>query len=85
MPNPNYVRGRRKEQQVVLDAKALGKIAFRSSASRGPIDVVTIDLSNNTIELIQCKAGYFSYMDKFKLEQEWSKLNGTFTVRYKVR
>lgn len=80
-----YRKGRRKEQELVREARANGLIAFRSAASKSCIDVATIDVRNRVIELIQSKPNTFSGLQKDKLEWQFRALNGTYEVRYVVK
>jgi len=64
MPNANYVKGRRKEYQIVNRHKALGHIAFRSAGSHSPVDVTAIDSKNKVIHFIQSKVGKISAREK---------------------
>lgn len=87
--NIYYKRGAYKEQKIVRDAKAEGKIALRSTASQSPIDVVIIDNKKHTIELIQCKStiklrGGIEPKLKEKLEKEWDFLSGIYNVYFKA-
>jgi len=84
MPNPHYIKGRRKEYAVIKEAKSEGKIAFRSAGSHSPIDVVTIDPRFHNIEFIQCKPDNISELDKMRLEWQFHQLNDKFNVKFKV-
>ena len=84
MPNPNYVKGRRKEYKIVNDAKAKGFLAFRSAGSHSPIDVVIIDLQEEEISFIQCKPDSISEKEKNKLRENLKRLNGFFLVDFEV-
>lgn len=88
--NTNYIRGANKERKIVNEAKALGKIAFRSAGSHSPIDCMTIDYTSKVIELIQCKStkklrGGIEPSLKKKLEEQYKFLNGTYTVLFKAK
>ena len=79
MPNPNYVKGRRKEYQIVNRHKALGHISFRSAGSHSPVDVTAIDTENKIIHFIQSKVGKISAREK---DEYLSQIpNGTYEVR----
>lgn len=85
MPNKQYIKGVRKERQIVNEARANGLISFRSAGSHSPIDVVTIDLMQRKIKFIQCKPDNMSSNKKFLLEQEMKELHGNFEVDFEVR
>lgn len=84
MPNPNYLKGRRKEQNLVKEARKRGLIALRSAGSKSPIDCVVIDIQNMQIDLIQCKPEDFPEIQRLKIETQFIKLNGLFKVCFKV-
>ena len=77
-------KGARKERMYVNKARAEGKIAFRSSASRSAIDVCIIDEKTQTIELLQCKPENFPISAKLKLEAQHAGLNDIYNVSFKV-
>lgn len=85
MPNRNYEKGRRKEQKIVNDEKALGRTAFRSAGSKSPIDVCSIDVQNKHIKLIQAKPNDISELEKKRI---FAKLkiepNELFTVEFVI-
>ena len=81
MPNPNYVKGRRKEYTI---CKRLQKDGFdivqRTAGSHSPIDVIAINKNKRIILLIQSKPkGY-----KSKKYDEFKWLNGFFKVTFKI-
>jgi Holliday junction resolvase len=78
MPNPNYVKGRRKEYQIVNRHKALGHIAFRSAGSHSIVDVTAIDTKNRIIHFIQSKVGKISAREKDEYLSQIPK--GTYKV-----
>ncbi len=84
MPNPNYVKGRRKEFKVVNQEKEIGNLAFRSAGSHSPIDVVSIDVENRIIRFIQCKPDSMPESQKKKLEQTMVSLNNRFDCLFEV-
>jgi len=84
MPNPHYVRSRRKEQELVRNAKKEGKIALRSAGSKSPIDVVEIDHVKRIIYLYQVKTGNLTDKQEDNLYAKWGYLYGDYNVRYKV-
>ena len=56
MPNPNYIKGRRKEYKIIKTMKQLGyQIAQRTAQSRSPFDVIAINTLTREIKLIQSK------------------------------
>ena len=84
MPNKNYIKGRRKEYKVVHQERDKGCIAFRSAGSHSPVDVVSIDVVNKKIRLIQCKPDDMNSHQQQKIRDEYRELNGTFLVSYSV-
>lgn len=84
MPNPNYIKGRRKEQNIVRRAKEEGHIAFRSAGSHSPIDVCIIDEKERVIRFIQSKPDSFSQSKKEALLLAHNGLNGAFQARFEV-
>jgi len=80
MPNKYYNRSKRREQDLVREAKKDGKIGIRSAGSKSPIDVVIIDSRNAIIELIQVKTGQMSEKQIEALYNEY----GMLTKKYKV-
>ena len=85
MPNPNYVKGVKKERAIVNQARAEGKIAFRSAGSHSPVDVVIIDYFSKTIKLIQCKPDNFSHKKVIALETRYASIDGIYKVIFEVR
>ena len=55
MPNKSYLKGYRRERQLVNEARAKGFISFSSRGSHSPIDLVIIDVSTRKIQFIQVK------------------------------
>jgi Holliday junction resolvase len=84
MPNANYVKGRRKEYKVMNAARERGLIALRSAGSHSPIDVVTIDVDQREIRLIQCKPESMSENQKQAIREENNLLNGIFRAKFEV-
>lgn len=84
MPNKYYNRSKRKEQELVREAKKLGHIAIRSAGSKSPIDVVDIDHVNRIIHLIQVKTGNVTDAQFRKLHKEFNHLNGNYLVNYEI-
>lgn len=84
MAHPNYVKGRKKEYKVVNQEKEKGCIAFRSAGSHSPIDVVSINILERTIRLIQCKPDSMNSHQRQKLRDQNEGLNGLFLVSFSV-
>jgi Holliday junction resolvase len=84
MPNLNYNRGARKEQNICKKAREQGLIAIRSAGSHSPIDCVLIDKSSRVIKLIQCKPGNYAESAKQRLYEEFRHLSGTYIVVFEV-
>ena len=84
MPNPNYLKGVRKERKLVRWAKDRGMIALRSAGSHSPIDVVIIDKYMNLIRLVQCKPHNYPRSYKKKLYEKYGYLTGKWDVEFIV-
>jgi len=84
MPNKNYCKGRRKEYSIIEKEKSKGFISFRSAGSHSPIDVVSIDIKNKVIYLIQSKPLSFSNAQKQKLLNQYKELNDMYAVVFNV-
>lgn len=82
--NPAYRKGYRKENRIVNEEKAKGRIALRSAGSRSPVDVVSIDKLNGVIKLIQCKPDDFPASQAEKLLKAQEDLQGWFLVIFQV-
>ena len=80
-----YRKGYLKERRIVNEARARGKIAFRSAGSHSPIDICIIDRQLKKIEFVQSKAGQsIGLKKKFELEYELKDLNDEFMVTFRV-
>lgn len=84
MPNRYYEKGIRKERKIVNEARAKGKIAFRSAGSHSKVDVCIIDIYHKTIEFIQCKPDDMSANKKQQLLNELHELNDVFECSFNV-
>ena len=85
MPNSNYIKGRRKEYEIVKGLKSKGfDIAQRSAGSKSPIDIFAIDIKNKKILFIQAKPDKMSKNKRKEIEDNWSKLNDEFIVEFRV-
>jgi Holliday junction resolvase len=84
MPNRNYLKGVRKERQLVNQAREQGLIAFRSAGSHSPIDVVIINMEKEEIRFIQCKPDSISQPEKARLEASLKHLNDFFSCSFEV-
>ena len=83
--NKHYMKGYRKERNLVNAAKALGCLAFRSAGSHSPVDVIIIDSKQHMIHLIQAKAGDLSEAEKTRIKKANDKLNGIYKVQFTVK
>jgi len=82
MPNPNYLKGRRKEYKVVNKYKEQGfEISQRTAGSHSPFDVIAVNKELRIIKLIQVKPDNFK---KEKLNLEFNWLNNMFRVEFSV-
>ena len=82
MPNPAYVKGRRKEYKIVKELKDQGyTIVQRTAGSHSPIDVIAINKETRTIRLIQAKPDGFNSV---KIERELYWLNNVFRVEFSL-
>jgi len=84
MPSKLYVKGVRKERKYVNQARAEGKLSFRSAGSHSPIDVVIIDKIGKVIKLLQCKPESMNQAAKNKLYHEQADLSGQYWVQFDV-
>jgi Holliday junction resolvase len=84
MPNKNYLRGRRKEYKILEREKKEGNIAVRSAGSHSPIDIISINIKDKVIKLIQSKPNNMSINKKQKLINNNKDLNGYFLVSFSV-
>lgn len=82
--NENYRKGYLKENKIVNDEKALGRVAFRSAGSHSPIDVVSIDPYTGIIRLIQAKTYELSELQKKRIFEEVRALQGVFEVKFLI-
>jgi len=86
MPNKNYVKGRRKEYQIVKELKEWGfDIAQRTAGSKSPIDIFAIHKKTKTILFIQAKPDNYSQSKIDKLKKELGYLSGMWSVEFAVR
>lgn len=82
IPNKNYIKGRRKEYEIVKKMKEQGcEIAQRSAGSHSPIDVFAINREAREIYLIQSKPK--GYNEK-KIIEACGWLSGQFQVFFEV-
>lgn len=82
MPNPKYIKGRRKEYAIANYLKKRGwDIVQRSAGSKSPIDVWAVNKKLRRIKLIQVKPDKF---DGSKIEEELNWLNNVFRVEFEV-
>ncbi len=85
MPNPNYIKGRRKEYAICKALKEQGfDIAQRTAGSHSPIDVIAISKDKRLIKLIQAKPTNYPQAQTKKLLIENKDLNGEYAVEFKV-
>lgn len=83
MPNPNYVKGRRKEYKLCRELREEGyDIVQRTAGSHSPIDLFAIDRITKEILFVQAKPDNFN-MSHIMEEMNW--LNGEFKVKFIVR
>lgn len=84
MPNPNYIKGRRKEYKICSQERKLGRLAFRSAGSHSPVDVVSVNKKDKVIRFIQCKPDDFSKKAELKLLEKHREINGVYYVQFEV-
>lgn len=87
-----YTQGRRKEYKICYDERALNRIAIRTAGSHSPFDIISIDVKDHTIRLIQSKRKLSEKMDyidpklKEKLEKENKNIyEGDYKIIFEVR
>ena len=85
MPNPNYVKGRKKEYAEMHEAKERGCLVIRSAGSHGPVDLVIVHPFAKIIEFVQCKPDDISEDAKNHILDDNRELNGDFRVYFKVK
>lgn len=85
MPNPKYIKGRRKEYKTVNDEKSLHRIAQRTAGSHSPFDVISIDSHIRVIRLIQCKPTTMPQNEISRLLEQNKALNGYYKVIFEIR
>ena len=82
MPNPNYVKGRRKEYKIRKELLEEGfDIVQRTAGSHCPFDLIAVDIKRRVIKLVQCKPDKFN---SSKIEEEFRDLNNVFRVEFVV-
>ena len=81
--NKKYEKGVRFERKLVNEAKAQGKIAFRSAGSHSQIDVCIIDTNKKEIEFIQAKTGKAKLTKKE--EKELMDFSDKYIVKFSLR
>ena len=86
-----YVKGRRKEYAICADLKGMGyDIVQRTAGSHGAFDIVAIHKDTRKIKFVQSKRilsetmDYTDDVEKDKIEDEMSWLNGSFDVEFEV-
>jgi len=84
MVNPRYVKGRKKEYKIIKSEREKGRVVIRSAGSRSPVDVVSIDVKEKKIYLIQSKSESLSEGEKKRLYKDNKELNGLFLVSFVV-
>lgn len=79
MGNSNYIKGRKKEYEIVHRLRDKGfDIVQRTAGSRSPIDIIAIHKEKKIILLVQSKPkGYHS-----KKYEEYYWLNDKFKVSF---
>lgn len=83
-PNPNYIKGIKKERVIVNKARKDGHLAFRSAGSHSPVDVIIVDNVQDIVRLIQCKPDSMTDKAKQKLYDKHSHLDGVYFVKFEV-
>ena len=77
-----YQKGATFERDLVNEAKAKGKLAFRSAGSKSPIDLCIVDIIKKEIEFIQAKTGKSKVTKKYK--EDFESLSDEYIVKFKV-
>ena len=85
MPNPNYVKGRRKEYKICKELRSKGfDIVQRTAGSHSPIDVIAINKKLRVIKFIQSKPDTFSERERESIECEFHWLSNMFRCEFEV-
>ena len=85
MPNPQYVKGRRKEYEVCKQLREEGfDIVQRTAGSHSPVDIIAIKRKGRIIRFVQCKSDNLLETQKqaILLHNHW--LNNMFEVEFVV-
>ena len=86
MPNPNYVKGRRKEYSICKSLKEEGfDIVVRSAGSHSQVDIWAVRREPKQILLIQAKPDTMLKTQKNAIELHNHWLKGDFNVKFEVR
>jgi Holliday junction resolvase len=86
MTNKHYIKGRKKEYDIIKELKDEGfTIAQRSAGSHSPIDVWAVNPLTKVIKLVQCKPDNFSESQKNEIYEELGWLNNIFRVEFEIK
>jgi len=83
MAHKNYIKGRRREYQLINQAKSEGKKAYRFAGSHGDFDLVIINPKELKIDFIQVKDKKLYGKEKEELKK-LSNLDNEYLVRFWV-
>jgi len=85
MPNPNYIKGRKKEYKICNLLKEQGyDIVQRTAGSHSPFDIIAINKSTGVIKLIQSKPDNISTNKEKKISKDNNWLCNAFRVEFVV-
>lgn len=81
-----YRKGADYERKIINEARAEGKLAFRSAGSHSPIDCFICDSKTKRITLIQAKKGgkAISESQKKAISKELNYLNDEYQVAFEI-
>ena len=86
MPNKNYIKGRKKEYDIVKQLREEGfDIVQRTAGSHSPIDVIAINKLLRVILFIQAKPDSLSKKKKEEIEIKNCWLNNAFRAEFRVQ
>ncbi len=75
MPNNSYLRSRRREQEIVADARKRGWIAARSAGSKSPVDCWLFDPMEKVLIMVQVKTKKGGRNRRIVDKQIWTEVH----------
>lgn len=85
MPNPNYIKGRKKEYKICKQLRDQGYVVVqRTAGSHSPIDIFAINKEDKEVLFIQSKPDNYTLSKCNKIKNDLIWLQGTFRVYFKL-